>query len=312
MRQDGTAWAWGYNRYGQLGDGSTIRRTEPVPVQGLTGVMSIAAGENHALATASCGLSVQASGTTQLWLGGTATFAASAGQSGCAGSITHDWDFGDGSAHSSNLNTTHDYASSGSYTWRFTAANGETEAGQYGYISVCEFSVNGTASHDTGFVPLTVTMDAEVLQGGCSFPVTYDWDFGDETAHSDEPSPSHTYTSAGTYTWTLTATAEGQTRTDTGTITAVNPPVITSMRKLGSPFRINVMGSNLQQGIAVYINGRLWGDSSNKQLVKWKTEANIKIKKGSALKAQVPKYTDTTFRFVNPDGGETTVVWQWP
>ena len=84
------------------------------------------------------------------------------------------------------------------------------------------------------------------------------------------------------------------------------------MNKMGSPFRINVMGSNLQEGIAVYINGQLWGDSTNKQLVKWKSEANIKIKKGSSLKALVPKNTPTTFRFVNPDGGEATLTWQWP
>ncbi len=83
------------------------------------------------------------------------------------------------------------------------------------------------------------------------------------------------------------------------------PPVITSMAKLGSPFRINVSGSNLQQGIKVKINGNLWSN------VKWLSTSNIKIKGGSSLKSLVPKGVDTTFTFINPDGGETTVSWKY-
>jgi PKD repeat protein len=83
------------------------------------------------------------------------------------------------------------------------------------------------------------------------------------------------------------------------------PPVITSMAKMGSPFRINVSGSNLQQGIKVKINGNLWSN------VKWLSTSNIKIKGGSSLKSLVPKGVDTTFTFINPDGGETTVSWKY-
>lgn len=89
------------------------------------------------------------------------------------------------------------------------------------------------------------------------------------------------------------------------TLSYLPPPVISSMTKLGSPFRINVTGSNLQQGIKVYINGTLWST------VTWKTTGNIKIKGGSALKTLVPKSTDTVFRFVNPDGGEATYTWRY-
>ena len=44
LKSDGTVWAWGYNGYGQLGDGSTTNRLTPVPVSGLTGVVAIAGG----------------------------------------------------------------------------------------------------------------------------------------------------------------------------------------------------------------------------------------------------------------------------
>ncbi|RKH18967.1 hypothetical protein D7X74_08005 [Corallococcus sp. CA047B] len=50
VKQDGTAWAWGFNGYGVLGDGTTTHRFAPVQVQGLSGVAAIAAGYSHTLA----------------------------------------------------------------------------------------------------------------------------------------------------------------------------------------------------------------------------------------------------------------------
>ena len=50
LQSDGTAWAWGANSQGQLGDGSTTDRSNPVQVQGLTGAVTVASGLNHSLA----------------------------------------------------------------------------------------------------------------------------------------------------------------------------------------------------------------------------------------------------------------------
>jgi alpha-tubulin suppressor-like RCC1 family protein len=44
---DGTVWGWGGNYYGQLGDGSTALRRNPVRMGTLTGVQAIAAGSNN-------------------------------------------------------------------------------------------------------------------------------------------------------------------------------------------------------------------------------------------------------------------------
>jgi alpha-tubulin suppressor-like RCC1 family protein len=55
LLSNGTVMAWGENRYGQLGDGTTNERTAPVPVSGLTGVLAIAAGGFHSLALLSNG-----------------------------------------------------------------------------------------------------------------------------------------------------------------------------------------------------------------------------------------------------------------
>jgi alpha-tubulin suppressor-like RCC1 family protein len=54
-RSDGTAWAWGFNSFGELGDGTTTDRLSPVQVTGLTGVTQVAGGCGHSLALRSDG-----------------------------------------------------------------------------------------------------------------------------------------------------------------------------------------------------------------------------------------------------------------
>ena len=55
LKDDGTVWAWGYNFFGQLGNGTTTLSTSPginTPVQvgNLSAVKVIAAGSDHSLA----------------------------------------------------------------------------------------------------------------------------------------------------------------------------------------------------------------------------------------------------------------------
>ena len=50
VKADGSLWAWGQNDAGQLGDGTTINRTQPVQVPGLAGVAGVSAGWFHTLA----------------------------------------------------------------------------------------------------------------------------------------------------------------------------------------------------------------------------------------------------------------------
>ncbi len=50
LRADGTVWACGTNIFGQLGDGTTTTRDQPVQISGLSDVVHIAAGEYHSLA----------------------------------------------------------------------------------------------------------------------------------------------------------------------------------------------------------------------------------------------------------------------
>jgi alpha-tubulin suppressor-like RCC1 family protein len=61
VRQNGTAWAWGYNSAGQLGDNTTSTRSSPVSVVGgFTNWCQVAAGVNFALG-------VRTNGTLWAW-----------------------------------------------------------------------------------------------------------------------------------------------------------------------------------------------------------------------------------------------------
>ena len=60
VKNDGTVWAWGGNSGAQLGDGTTINRLLPVPVQNLSGVTAVAAGAWH-------GLALRNDGTVWAW-----------------------------------------------------------------------------------------------------------------------------------------------------------------------------------------------------------------------------------------------------
>ncbi len=74
LLRDGTVMAWGYNYWGELGDGTNMGpescgfvsgcSDKPVPVSGLSGVTSVAAGNNHSLALLGDG-TVKAWGTNE-------------------------------------------------------------------------------------------------------------------------------------------------------------------------------------------------------------------------------------------------------
>jgi PKD repeat protein len=82
------------------------------------------------------------------------------------------------------------------------------------------------ATPSAGLTPLTVNFSsAGSFDPDAGQAITYDWDFGDGSAHSTEANPTHDYTVNGVYQATLTVTDPlalwGQ---DTVTITVGLPP----------------------------------------------------------------------------------------
>lgn len=229
------------------------------------------------------------------------------------GAYAYVWDFGDGTT-TNVANPVKTFSASGDYRVTLTVTDRASHSVTSAPVTVsahAPLSVSIAASETSGTPPLSVDFTSDVAGG--DGPYNYAWDFGDGTT-ANTPSTTKIFSAAGAYDATLTVTDSSShtARSNTIHVTAVSPPVVDSMTKMGNPFRITVYGSNLQEGLKVYIDGRLWGDTSNSRLVKWKDENKIVIKKGHALKNSVPKSTDTVFRFVNPDGGETTLTWRWP
>ena len=61
LQSNGTVWAWGWNRYGQLGSGTSSDHDDfPEQVSGLSGVASIAGGGN-------AGYALRSDGTVSSW-----------------------------------------------------------------------------------------------------------------------------------------------------------------------------------------------------------------------------------------------------
>jgi alpha-tubulin suppressor-like RCC1 family protein len=55
LKRDGTVWGWGYNFNGQVGDGTTVNRSAPIRVVGLSDVTAIATGSQRSFAVTSAG-----------------------------------------------------------------------------------------------------------------------------------------------------------------------------------------------------------------------------------------------------------------
>jgi PKD repeat protein len=115
------------------------------------------------------------------------------------GTITSwDWDFGDGSAHSSQQNPIHEYAGAGDHTVTLTVSGpcGSDSETKTNYIHVGPTLIADFYGDSTsGCVPLTVNFTDQ----STGEIATWDWDFGDGTPHSSEQNPTHVYDDPGDY-----------------------------------------------------------------------------------------------------------------
>ena len=47
VKSDGTLWSWGWNGYGQLGDGTTVDKSSPVQVGSATDWQAVVCGDRN-------------------------------------------------------------------------------------------------------------------------------------------------------------------------------------------------------------------------------------------------------------------------
>lgn len=213
---------------------------------------------------------------------------------------SYGWDFGDGTAHSSQQNPDHAYESGGNFEWLLTVSDAASKtATAAGTVEVgAPLSALASAQPLAGDAPLTVRFSGSA--GGGTAPYTFGWTFGDGGS-SSATDPVHTYADPGVYSATLTVT-DGTAQTATSGVsvhvtTPVPPPVIALVQALTSPFRLRVSGLNFHPGCTVQIDG-----TPVPQTV-WKSSSQLVAKSGSALKALAPKGTPVQITVVNHDDG---------
>jgi PKD repeat protein len=83
-----------------------------------------------------CSLFITGTVPTSAYVGQSVSFPLTVKASGCSGSISYRWNFGDGTDGSTKAQPTHTYRSSGTYSWQLRASIGSTSAGATGKIAV--------------------------------------------------------------------------------------------------------------------------------------------------------------------------------
>lgn len=156
---------------------------------------------------------------------------------GGAPPYTFDWDFGDGSGHSTQQNPTHTYTLGGMYVAKLTVTD---SAGASASASVtitvtplctiaCSASVPLAVSiFATGLSPVPFAASADV-SSDCPFAPAFAWTFGDG-ATSTEQNPTHLYPAPGLYPWSLTTTVAGHACRRDGTILVTDLGSVDTLR----------------------------------------------------------------------------------
>ena len=168
--------------------------------------------------------------------------------------LTYAWDFGDGTAASSEQNPTHTYAATGTYNAVVTVSDGR------GGTATSTQSVTVQTSVPTNHPPTITTASATPTEGvsplSVAFavaaadpdddPLTYAWDFGDGTPVSSQQNPTHSYATAGSYTAAVTV-SDGQG----GTVSRSFPIAVA----IGSVTTTGDVGASVPLSLALSLGG---------------------------------------------------------
>jgi PKD repeat protein len=140
--------------------------------------------------------------------------------------VSYDWDFGDGTAHGSGVTSSHTYTAAKTYTVVLQVTDDLGHTGVMSATITVGFP-GPTASFTVSPIdpavgqPVQFNATASVASPGLTI-TSYEWDFGDGSAHTTSASAttSHAFTTANTFTVVLTVTdSVGNKSTTSKTVT---------------------------------------------------------------------------------------------
>ena len=114
------------------------------------------------------------------------------------GPLSYEWDFGDNSGTTNATNPSHLYLAIGDYTVTLTTSNAFSSNTVQQTFSVDGIAPTAGFTHD-GPAIIGETVSFSNASTGSS-PLSYEWDFGDDSAASNAANPTHVYAEPGTYT----------------------------------------------------------------------------------------------------------------
>ena len=148
-----------------------------------------------------------------------------------------DWDFGDGSAHDTSQNTSHVYASAGTFKVTLKAANAAGDSSISQFVTVA----SAPAADFVYSVSPTNTLSATFVDQSSGSPTGWAWNFGDcgstAACTSTQQNPTHVFPSPGTYNVSLTASNSAGQNTKRKDVTVGAPRASFTVTPASSPPR---------------------------------------------------------------------------
>lgn len=266
-----TGWQWDF------GDGTTSGLQNPSKVYATPGIYTVSLTASSSVGsdteTKSAYLTVRpavnftASPTT-----GAGSLSVSFVDTTPVGSLnvtSRSWNFGDGSAASTEAGPVHIYSEPGIYDVTLTlqtSLDGQTDSRTKSGLIIVRPQPAFSANVVQGDGSLQVNFTDETELGSLD-AIGVLWNFGDGTT-SQTANPSHTYTEPGTYTVTLTVTtaAGSQTATQSNLIVVRPIPAFSANLTAGPP-PLTTAFTNLTDLGGLTITGRLWdfGDGTTSE-----------------------------------------------
>jgi PKD repeat protein len=140
------------------------------------------------------------------------------------GTLTYNWDFGDNSTDATTTNAQRTYAGAGPWTVTLTVTDSANNTDTDTVVVNPTPPANGApiaAITNPGCTDMACSFTGSTSSDPDNDPLTYEWDFGDNSTDATTTNAQHTYSAAGPWTVTLTV-RDNASHSDTDTV-VVNP-----------------------------------------------------------------------------------------